>query len=230
MKILKILGAIFSLIGLAIIIFGINIIIANNEFMKTAELTEGIITDIESYRDSDGDRHYIVYVQYEVEGRSYEDSSRFYSSNMRKGDDIKVYYNPERPSDFKVTGETTFNTIFPIAFGGIFFIIGMCIMLPPIIKTKMQNKVKQYGELINAEIDDIDINYSMSVNGRHPYVIVCSWKDPNSGELYQFRSNNLWFDPEKLLEGRKTLEVYVDMQKPKKYYVDTSQIEALVKN
>ena len=230
MKTLKIVGTVFSLIGLAVIILGINIIISNNKFMKTAKATEGIISDVEIYRDSDGDRHSTVYVQYEVNGKDYEYASSFSSSSMREGDDIKVYYNPENPSDFKLEGETIFNTVFPIAFGSVFFIVGMGMIIPPIIKSQMQNKVKQYGELINAEIDDVDVNYNMAVNGRHPYVIVCSWKDPSSGGLYQFRSNNLWFNPEKLLEGRKTIDVYVDMQNPKKYYVDTSDIEKLVKN
>lgn len=230
MKSLKIIGTIFALIGLIVIIVGICLSTANSEFMKTANFAEGIITDVTSYRDSDGDTHRTVYVAYEVDGIRYEDTTSFTSSSMREGKKIKIYYNPDLPSDFRVEGETVFEAVFPIAFGGIFFIVGMSLVVPGVIHSINQNKVKQQGELIEAEIDDIDVNYGYTVNGRHPYIINCSWKDHNTGELYQFRSNNLWFDPEKLLDGKKTIQVYVNMQKPKIYYVDTSELEKLVKN
>ena len=51
---------------------------------------------------------------------------------------------------------------------------------------------------------------------------LCSAVNPTNGELMTFKSEDLNFDLTGNIQG--TVDVYVDLNNPKKYYVDVEQI------
>jgi hypothetical protein len=55
--------------------------------------------------------------------------------------------------------------------------------------------LRQNGQLIEAEFQEVEQNGSIEVNGEHPYRIVARWHDTANNRLHVFRSANLWFDP-----------------------------------
>lgn len=61
-----ILFGIFAVVGAIVIVMGIATTISGMRFKETAEEITGIISEIDSYRDSDGDRHYSVFVNYTI--------------------------------------------------------------------------------------------------------------------------------------------------------------------
>ena len=67
----KLVWSIFAVIGAVFFVIGIFICILMFNTKGKIETT-GVITEITSYRDSDGDRRHNVYVAYEVDGREYE--------------------------------------------------------------------------------------------------------------------------------------------------------------
>ena len=220
---------IFGIIGIVFIVVCALVTSNNNKFMKTAIETTGKITDVYVSRDTDGDTNRDVYVAFEVNGEEYSGHSSYSSSGMREGQDIKIYYNPNNPNNFKVEGETTFTTIIFGILGAVFFLIGFIPIVFDIFKNKGNQKLIQDGTLVHANIDEIRINPNVSVNGFNPYIIECSYKD-SSGGLYVFKSKNLYFNPSNLLDDQSTIDVYVDMENPKKYFVDTRELEASVRN
>ena len=83
------------------------------------------------------------------------------------------------------------------------------------------------GDKIYADFKEVTINYSYSVNTRHPYIIICTGKDSVTGEVRTFKSENLWDNPEYIIKERNitTFPVYIDINNRKKYYLSLEEIE-----
>lgn len=215
----KLLFLIFTVIGILVIIVGVFYNKSFMEFKKTAVETEATITEIYYYSDSDGETHGIVYVAFEVDGKMYQGELGYYSSGMYEGDVVEVLYNPQNPNDFK--SSSNFLGIFFIIIGLVFLVVGV---IPMVIRVKKKNnnkKLLEIGEKIYADFVEVRRNYSYSVNNRNPYLIICE-KDG-----VEYKSGNLWKNPESLIEERniKSFPVYIDPQKPKKYYLSLEEID-----
>ena len=97
-----------------------------------------------------------------------------------------------------------------------------------IYKTKLNKKQRLIanGKYISAQIIDIDADPYMEVRvdsiSMHPFFVICRYIDGN-GREYRFKSGNLLYNPSGLLRSDR-LKVYVDLENPGKYYVDTNEI------
>lgn len=217
-------GLIFFVVGVSVAFGGIMVKRSNDEFMKTAKTTEGIISDIETYRewDSDDDRYetkHRAYVTYEVNGQTFSHIKlSYYSSNMYEGKEITLYYDPVNPRKIKVDGEMTVSFIIMLILGGVFAIVGFIVMFASIRRTP---KVKKLGKRYDAKVVNIECNTTVSVNGRHPYKVTCRVEDYGAGEAYIYKSKNVYLDLERY--NLETVPVYVDPQKPSKFYVDVHE-------
>ncbi len=86
---------------------------------------------------------------------------------------------------------------------------------------KKATSLRQNGQLIQADFQEVEINGALNVNGVHPFRIVAQWHDVANNELFIFKSANLWFDPSQFLKEPK-IPVYVDPNKPSRYHMDIS--------
>lgn len=211
-------------IGLIFLIIGIVISVNLFNYENTVETT-GVITEIASYRDSDGDKNYDVYVSYEVNGQQYESEMNSYSSSFYEGKEIEIYYDKDNPNKIGMKSLDFIFLIFP-GIGLLFFSIGGIALLIKANKKKMEKNLKVYGERIEANYVETLLNTSYSVNGRNPYYIVCEWNNPEDEKLYIFKSGNIWTNPEKIIKEKdiKTFPVYLDKINKKKYVVDIDAI------
>lgn len=221
-KVENLIWIIFFGIGLIFIIIGI-VICANIFNYKNKVETTGIITEIGSYRDLDGQRENSVYVEYTVDGRVYESALNGYSSNFYEGKEIEIYYDINNPSKIGVKSIDLVFLIFP-GIGSIFLVIGGVGIIIKGRRKALEKKLMSYGNKVFAKIIDVCNNTRYTVNGRHPYVIICQWNNEIDGKEYIFKSGNLWFDPTFAIEQKNidTLPVYIDMKNKKKYVIDTS--------
>lgn len=217
-------GLIFFVVGVSVAFGGIMVKRSNDEFMKTAKTTEGIISDIETYRewDSHDDRYeteHRVYVTYEVDGKVFPNVRlSYYSSDMYEGKEITLYYDPINPGNVKVKGEMTVAFIVMLILGAVFAVVGFSVMLASIRRTP---KIKKTGKRYDAIVVSIECNTSVSVNGKHPYKVTCRVEDYSAGEAYIYKSKNVYLDLERY--NLETVPVYVDPQKPSKFYVDVHE-------
>ena len=85
-------------------------------------------------------------------------------------------------------------------------------------------RLLESGTRVNARVEYIGQDGRVTMNGRHPFVIRCSWMDPVTGKSWLFDSESFWFDPAPYLKDRQTLPVYYDPANPRKHVVDTSGI------
>ena len=105
-----------------------------------------------------------------------------------------------------------------ICFGVIFAIVGASLLLPVIVKAVRRKRLMANGDQLTGIITAVNINFSVTINGRHPYRADCEVFDPNSGERYLYRSENTMEDISGLVGTSVT--VYADPVNRKKYYVD----------
>lgn len=224
------IGIMFSGMGLIFFIVGIFFAINTVNFKNNAVETTAVITSIDTYEGSDGDTHHNVYVKYTVRGEQYEERLNFYTSGMRKGKEVTIYYDPFEPSRIMAKSSYDFSLFFFPLFGLVFFIVGFGFILKKIMKTKTRKYLLENGELVYADITEIKLNLAYRVNGRNPYIIICKWKDPSTDLFYFFISDNIWFDPEPILSDRdiRQLPVYIDRNNPKKYTVSIKELEDMV--
>ena len=221
-KVENLIWIIFFGIGLIFVIIGI-VICANIFNYKNKVETTGIITEIGSYRDLYGQRENSVYVEYTVDGRVYESALNGYSSNFYEGKEIEIYYDINNPSKIGVKSIDLVFLIFP-GIGSIFLVIGGVGIIIKGRRKALEKKLMSYGDKVFAKIIDVCNNTRYTVNGRHPYVIICQWNNEIDGKEYIFKSGNLWFDPTFAIEQKNidTLPVYIDMKNKKKYVIDIS--------
>ena len=237
--IIILLVTILASIGILFLIGGIFAYKTSIDFEREALKAEATIEDITtSYSyDSDGDKktNHDVLVQFVVDGQIYEGALGSYNSSMHIGDKITIYYDPEDPNDFRPENESVIGVIFSIV-GAAFLGIAIVILLVSIIKKNKQKKKKAYlmenGILVSAHIDTVGFNANYSINGRNPYVLECSYLDPNTNKLYLFKSGNLWFEVETIISrmGITEIDVYIDRTNPEKYYMDVEKLKKYIGN
>ncbi len=220
-RFLYIFFGIFAMVGVIMIIISISVTVSGMKFDETAVEITGTIVDIESYRDSDGDRHYQVYVDYDYQGHEFTDVRLgTYSSSMYEGKEITLKVDPENPGRVKTPYSNMIAGIILAVMGVVFALVGIIPIVLGIKKAVKKKELKQQGRYIYAIVESVDLNYSYTVNGRHPFVVYCNYQDDYSGIMYKFKSDNLWTDPYPILQQGSQIRVFVNGTDYSQYHVD----------
>ena len=127
-----VMGILFIVVGLSFAGLGIWVqFIRNSGYVPV----EAEITRIEKISSSlhNGSKHrtsanYVAYVQYEVDGKTYTGPSDIWESGTSTGQMVRVYYNPDNPSE--MGGEAGWLGWFIIGIGGIAVLSGGAMMIP----------------------------------------------------------------------------------------------------
>lgn len=201
---------IFALIFIGV---GVYLSVRELEFVNGGTKTQATIVDIETYRDSDGDLNHRVYVTYTVDGSVYGGRLDTYTSSMRVGNTVPIYYMTDNPTVFTYA---KFNFLFPV----IFILCGVLVLVLaviPIISDAKNNKklkfLKENGRRITAIVDDIQLT-GATVMGRRQTIIVCH---DEQGKIYKKKflptgTENVSMDDE--------ISVYVDYENSENYAID----------
>ena len=228
-KTLNIIFTIFAFVGILVMVIGVVIFVKFQQFSKKADEVTAIITDIQEYRstNSDGETEYnhVVFVRYDYEGYTHDVKLSVYSSSMRVGKSITLLVDPDNPRKVKVKGLESWPALIPIGIGLIFALVGI---IPLIVMGKKERKASflmQNGRRLQAVIDEIKENTTISVNDSHPYIIYCSYDDGLGGNVYHFKSGNIWSDPYEVCDVGSVIDVWVNQDDYSQYHVD---VDALV--
>lgn len=214
-------GGIFLLVGIAMLAAGIIFLVSNRRFRERAEEVTAIISDIRSYRGSKGKRRHSVSVSYTYNGMRFEGVPlNFYSSSMYEGKEITLLCDPENPGHVESPGGMLFITCTFMGMGILFIIIGTVPIIHALKGSARKKKLLRSGRKLWATVEDITQNTSYRVNGRHPYVIYCAYRDEGLDMAYRFKSDNIWTNPHLAMRIGDTVPVYVDGKNFQFYYVD----------
>ncbi|MBB4129794.1 MULTISPECIES: DUF3592 domain-containing protein [unclassified Xanthomonas] len=87
--------------------------------------------------------------------------------------------------------------------------------------------LRQHGTVVEATFVEVELNPSLQVNGQHPFRILAQRHDRTHNTLAEYRSDNLWVDPQPFLVEGQRLRVFVDPQRPTRYHMDLSFLPTL---
>lgn len=224
-KFIYVLFSVFAIVGIGLLIGAVCYGVYFTSFQEDAEKVTAEITEIREHYDIDDGTEYRAYVSYSYDGEEYENVPlNSYSSSMYEGKEIELLCDPQNPRH--IIQEST-GIVLVAVLGGMGFIFALIGIIPLIVmnkKSKRNKEVIERGYIIHAMVDAIEMNRNYSVNGRHPYVIYCSYRDEFKDVIYQFKSENLWTEPSAVFPPGSTIGVYVESNDYSKYYVDAKRV------
>ena len=184
---------------------------------QNREKAAAIITSIEEMDEDD----YKILVSYVIDGNIYNSKLNTYSSSYYEGKEITIYYDKTNP----VSIADTDIDIIAIIFGGVgiyAIAIAIIIIIFKLRKKQLIIKLKETGYITNAKYLRTSINALFTVNGKHPYKIICEMDNSIDGKTHEICSKNIWYNPEKIIKERniKSFRVYYNPNNLKQYYMD----------
>lgn len=207
MKIVIAVAMIFSVVFFAVSV--LNFILIKN-FQKTALPVSATIQAITTDYDDDSHR---VYVSYTVGGENYYTKLSSYSSSMKVGKQITVYYQIENPKKIMYPSVSYTLSLVFLGLSSIFLAITSVECIKEAQKRKMR-KLKYTGSKVDAKIVGWRLNRNISVNGMHPLVIIC--QSVESGRIYE--SHNIYSFNNQLSQG-DDIDLYISRDNTA-FYVD----------
>lgn len=215
---------IFAIIGACMLVGGGVYLFFQIRFNSTAVSIQAEITDIESYRDNDGDIRHSVYVTYTYMDEIYQNIPLgSYNSGMYVGKEIALLCDPGHPEKVSTPLGSYIGPGVLLLLGVVFSMIGGIAMVVDLRKKSKKKYLLQHGRVLHAVVDDIALNMNYSVNGRHPYIIYCTYRDEYKDVLYRFKSDAIWINPEEIFPYGSEIDVYVDEKDYSRYYVNTER-------
>lgn len=226
------LGAFFLFIS--VLCFGIGGFYANESrsFLTQGERTEGVVIEMDRKRGSSKSGTGIRYVYapifefkdrankaHVVRSSSWSDPPAF-----TQGEKVEVLYRSQTPDDAVINSFSQLWLIPTItgSIGLVMAIVGIFCIVLFLKKRELEQWLRQNGQRIPTDIQGSELNRQIKVNGRSPYRLVTTWKDPATQTVYTFKSDSLWEDPMNKLQGRKTVDVLIKPGDPTKYWMDLS--------
>lgn len=208
---------IFAVVGVGLILLASWFFMDERRFIAAATRTTGTVVEVIPESDSDGDTHYFPRISFTAANG---DSVTFRSRTGRNppayavGDTVTVYYPAESPDRARKAGFfSLYGTTFILSIlGAIFSAIGFVWLGIHRKARLLEEELRRFGRRIQARVTGIERNMNVSVNRRHPWIIVAE----HEGQRYE--SPNLWQDPTGSVP--ETVDVLVDPQNPQRYLVD----------
>jgi Protein of unknown function (DUF3592) len=241
-KTLTLIKYLFTLIGGVMLIGAVYVAVNTRSFLAHAIRTEGKVVALQPRHSSNSSSNsttnptgsssltYAPLVRF-THGGQVIDFTASTSSNPHAyhiGELVPVLYDEAAP--FKARIDSFFSIWGgPIVVGGlgtVFLSIGGLMIIVPRMRAKADDRLAHEGIAVDADLQGVDLNTALTVNGKNPFRITAQWHDPATSRLYVFVSHNIWFDPSKYIIG-KSVRVFIAQGNPKRYYVDLSFLPAL---
>lgn len=231
MKLLVVVRYLFTAIGVALLVAAFYAYHDTKNFLEGALTADGVVTELVRSRSSDSNSYlYRPVVEfYADDGALIEITSSIGSSppSYAVGEEVTVVYHADRPHKARIDSFLSLYGLQLIlaVMGSIFFLVGFTMIFFSRRRSAQVEYLKQNGSPVQAQVQSVERNTSLRVNGRSPYKIYAQWQNPYNGELHVFESENIWFNPEEYLQDQVT--VLINERDPGKHYMDISFLPAL---
>ena len=211
MKPYRIVVLVFCLVGA--IFFAVGFIGGHitDQFLQTAQSAEGVVVETDAARTQTAVRFPLP------DGAEQVSRCSYYSSDLRVGDAVTVYYDPDDPASISVDGLRVLWLIFE-ALGGAFVVAALIVQLCGLAGERRRDDLLRNGREVTARISEIRVNPNVAVNQYHPYRIYATVTDER-GDEHRFHSPDLWRDPTPDIR-EETVKVRVDGDNWKRYAMD----------
>lgn len=219
-KIGCIVVALFLFVETIFTIISLGLIISGQNFRKTAKETQGTIVD---FKRTSSDDSPTVYLKYNADGRDYVSTINYYSSSIKYGDKLTIYYQPANPLSIQTSDGDKFIMMIFLPIGILFILFGIFLIIRNISSKSRDKYLLQHGDRLITTISEVVKNTGLEVNSRNPYVVYSVYKAPD-GTVHEFKSRNLFCNRNELPD-EGTVPVYVEGLNYKKYLMDVDNIK-----
>lgn len=219
-------GGVFFFVGIGLLVGAVIAFVSNQNFKENAKAIEGVITEINTHYDSDGDSHHDVWVTYSVDGREYTEEISFYSSSMFEGKAIEILVDNMYPTRIRSTSGSIFLVLILGGMGLVFGLVGGITLMIPVRRKAKAKKMIEAGYYVYAEVTGGFVCYNYTLNGRHPFKLECKYEDVFSGISHMFTSEYMWTDPQ-VFVGRQ-VKVYCNRDFNGPHYVDLDSLQEIM--
>lgn len=230
MRVYNLLKYLFALLGAALLVGAIFSYQNTVTFLDEAREVPGTVTDLVYSRSSNSSSYYPVVSFVGASGQviEFRSSSGTNPASYRVGEPVSVLYTAGQPDSARIHD---FFSLWGVSLilgiiGGVFFLAGALMILVPWVRQGRGAKLRDTGQRIVAQIQSVEQNTGLVMNGQSPFRIVSQWQDPATATVHVFRSDNLWFDPSSHIQD-ESINVYIRPENPKRYWVDTSFLPKL---
>jgi len=219
-------GGIFGGVGALFALVGFAMIFNDLAFASSAERTTGtVIRNIRS-SDSDGVNYKPVVEFLDQAGTRREFASSMSTSWIAysEGEAVDILYDPASPDRASIDSAMdrfAFPGVFA-AMGSLFAAIGGGVILWRVRRIQTVARLFHEGQRISAKFAGCALDTSIKINGRSPYRVLAQARHPATGMLASFRSDPIWLDLSRELEGQE-VPVLIDPSDPDAHYVDLTQ-------
>jgi len=233
MRALKIVAGLILVAGLGMLAWSGNLYFQQNEFLASAKSADGQVVRLLREESNDGEGVTYVYAPVvrftDRDGVPHEFVNPVASNppGYFRGEKVQLLYAPSNPADAVIDdffGRWGLSIVVG-AMGLFFTLAGSATLVMGIRKTSMDRWLRDKGSAISVDFYAVNRDISRTVNGRHPFRVVAQGKNPFTGKLEQFVSEEIWVDPTAELEGTK-LRVFIDPSQPERHLVDIERFQA----
>lgn len=234
MKIVKIIGPLFTVVGVVLLIVAYWQYNETKKFIKESTIAKGTVIDLILDRSSSSSSGvYYPVIRFKTESGEIIEIKSDTGSNPpshKKGAHVQVRYISNNPYRAKIDSffSIWFFCIISAGMGIGFSGAGLAMLGTWMRSVRRDAWLQQYGQIIAAEFQSVEIDTSIKENGQSPYRIVAHWRDPLTNKLYVFKSKQIWKNPTSFIQSNDIL-VRIDPNNPKKYSMDISFIPEIEK-
>jgi hypothetical protein len=230
MKAMRIISRLFPAIGALLLVGAFFLWNNTRQFVAKAVTSQGTVVDLIEQRDSDGTTYSPV-VRFSTPGGREITYTESFSGNPAPydvGDTVEVLYSSDQPGKGRIKGFMSLwmGPVILTFIGTIFAFIGGGFLLAQRSGKRKKDYLMAYGTAIETDVQGVERNTSLEVNGKNPWRITSQYLDPVTNKVRVFHSENLWFDPAKFVKS-KQVTVLLDPKNPKSYHMDVSFLPAL---
>ncbi|MGF7116402.1 hypothetical protein QF017_005927 [Pseudomonas laurylsulfatiphila] len=230
MKVISVLKFGFSLVGIALLAGAMMLYKNTNNFLDNAVSETGTVVDLVKVR-GDNSITYKPVVEFTArDGQKVEFTSSVSSNppSHSVGEIVEVLYLPSNVQAAKINSYARLwgGFLVTLVLGVVFSLVGGLIFFVGMLRRRKKDHLQRNGVVVEATVQSVVNNYSVSINGKSPFMIQCQWLDPATSELHLFESENIWFDPSGFINDEK-IKVFVERNNLKKYHVDISFLPKL---
>jgi len=227
---MKKLYSILCAAALLALVIGISGLIDDLNFRSRALLTEGKVIEIKissssqhgtnSTRRGFNKTPIVSYITEDGEKFTSE-IDRIYGHMPEVGETVKIYYDSAFHGYARM-GKGIGKSVLAATFGAVSCLTLIFFFVRSVIIGKARKQLTQTGMKIAADIVSIGNNETNVVMGKHPYIIKCQWLQNSSNTTFHFKSKYIYYNPSKYVGDRKQLDIFIDPEDPKKFFMDLS--------
>lgn len=103
-------------VGLALLFAGLAAYVHNDLFLRKAETVPGIVTEKRMHRNH---ATCTIFVDYEVDGKTYNEIYVGDGHDMQIGQKVTVYYDPEKPTKITDGRKIPTMSVYLVIIGGL---------------------------------------------------------------------------------------------------------------